>query len=118
MKSKTVYQADQYGFFQYPTVANELPLSPGSFNVPYGAYEDAPPLFGSGMAAKRAGDRWAVVEDRRGQVFYLVSSGDEYRFGEVVEVDGESVTYDGGGAVPAWLTLEAPAPVQIHEGET
>lgn len=108
METKTVYQADQHGFFLYPTVANELALSPGSFNVPYGACEDAPPLFGSGWVAKRDGDRWVVVEDHRGKAFYLVSSGEEYRLGNAVEVDGESVTYDGGGSIPAWLTTEKP----------
>lgn len=110
MKIKTVYQTDQYGFFLYPTDAHELPLSPGDFNIPYGAYEGAPPVCAAGLVARRTSDGWVAVEDhRRDQLFVLDGSG-VYEMGSQVEVDGESVTYDGGGPVPSWLTADAPVP--------
>ena len=45
---KSVFQTDDDGLFLYETVANDLPLSPGAYNVPFGAYPDAPPAGSSG----------------------------------------------------------------------
>ena len=50
---KTVYQANDDGLFLYETVANELALTPGSFNIPYGAFEDAPPATTSQQTKAR-----------------------------------------------------------------
>lgn len=40
---KTVFQTNDDGLFLYESMANELALTPGAFNIPYGAYEDMPP---------------------------------------------------------------------------
>ncbi|WZB70777.1 hypothetical protein WJ968_37155 [Achromobacter xylosoxidans] len=39
---KKVYQTDSDGLYLYESIANELAMTPGRFNVPFGAYEDAP----------------------------------------------------------------------------
>lgn len=108
METKPVFQGDQHGFYLYEAVANELPLSPGAFNIPYGAYEDKPPLAPDGMVARRDGNGWQVVADHRRDMLYVVETGQQYSIGSPVEVGGQTLMYDGGGAVPAWLTDDAP----------
>lgn len=117
MKTKDVYQADQHGFFLYAAVANELTLSPDTFNIPYGALEKAPPEPGEGMVAKWDGAQWTVVEDHRSDKLYLVRDGSDYQIGGVVKIGDESVTYDGGGPVPSWLTLDTPVRPDPKSGE-
>ncbi|MPT39777.1 MAG: phage tail protein [Achromobacter sp.] len=114
MATKTVYQTDPAsGIYLFPTQANELALAPGIFNIPFGAYEDAPPEVEPGHVAQRdhTGSGWTVVEDHRGEVFYLVDGGAQYSLGSVVDVDGQPMSYPGWGKVPAWLTQDAPDPV-------
>ncbi|VVD98358.1 hypothetical protein PCO31110_02007 [Pandoraea communis] len=108
MESKVVYQADEVGFFLYPTMAYELYLSPGDFNVPYGAVEAQPPTVEGGMVPMWDGAAWSVVEDHRGKKLYVAHTGHEYQLGAAVDVSGESVTYHGGGPIPPWLTETAP----------
>lgn len=110
METKPVFQTDQSDFYLYEAVANELPLSPGAFNIPYGAYEDRPPVAPEGMVARRNGNAWVVVEDHRRDVLYVVATGQQYSIGSHVEAEGDTLVYDGGGAVPAWLTDVPPAP--------
>lgn len=103
MKSKEFFQTDPSGFYLYPTQANELFLSPGSFNIPFGAVELPPPDAGPGMVQRWAGDAWSEVEDNRGASLYLSGSSEAYVLGSVVEIGNESVSYDGGGPIPDWL---------------
>ncbi|VVE74801.1 hypothetical protein PCA31118_04847 [Pandoraea captiosa] len=110
MEYKTVYQTDEHGRFLYPTTANELYLSPGEYNVPYGAVEIEPPVAVTGKVPKWTEGVWKLVEDNRGKTLYVAHSGDQYSLGSVIEIDGESVTYHGDGPIPAWLT-ETPAVV-------
>ena len=108
METKTVYQTDDLGFFLYAIEANELYLSPGSFNMPYGAVEDPPPVPMDGMVAIWRGEQWEVVEDHRSEQLYLTASGKEYLMGSSVEVGGQTVSYRGGGPIPVWLTVDRP----------
>ncbi len=113
MATKTVYQTDPAnGIYLFPTHANELALELGVYNVPFGAYEDAPPEVGPDHVAQRdhTGLGWTVVEDHRGEVLYLVDSGTQYPLGSVVDIDGHSLSYPGWGQVPAWLTQTASTP--------
>ena len=114
MATKIVYQTDPAnGIYLFATLANELALVPGVFNIPFGAYEDAPPEVAPGHVAQRdqSGNAWTVVEDHRTDVLYLVSDGTQYQLGSVVEIDARPLSYPGWGEVPAWLTLAAPTPL-------
>ena len=108
MQSKTVYQADADGFFLHELTAYELPLEPDKFNVPHGAYEDAPAVAAPGYVAKRSGTGWQQVQDNRGATLYVVSTGAPYAVGSEIAVGSAMVRYDGGGPPPAWLTSTAP----------
>ncbi|MGE8614040.1 MAG: phage tail protein [Achromobacter veterisilvae] len=115
MATKIVYQTDPVNrLYLYTTVANELPLAPGFFNIPFGAYEDAPPEAPEGYAAQRneAGTEWGLVEDHRADALYLAASGAPYEVGSAVEIEGVPSSYPGWGEVPTWLTLTAPAPIE------
>lgn len=110
MKTKTVFQTDLDGLFLYETVANELALQPGSFNVPYGAVDSPPPQLPQGYVARWAGTTWESVEDHRADTLYVVDTGALYTRGSVVEVGDEEAAYAGWGPVPKWLTTSAPVP--------
>ncbi|WP_088148838.1 phage tail protein [Achromobacter denitrificans] len=117
MKQKTVYQTDSDGLFAYETFAYELALAPGVYNVPYGAYENAPPPAPAGMVPRGVdGQAWALVEDHRKDPLWVVGTGAPYVPHEVIELDGASASYPGWGAVPAWLTLVAP-PRPVEDAE-
>jgi len=112
VNTKPVFQADQNDFYLYETVANELPLSPGDFNIPYRAYEDAPPVAPPGMVARRQADGlgWVVVEDHRKDALYVIATGMPYTIGERVVLEEQELVYDGGGPIPSeWLTDVKPA---------
>ncbi|VVD68067.1 hypothetical protein PCO31010_00462 [Pandoraea commovens] len=108
MEEKIVYQTDPAGFFLYQETAHELFMSPGEFNVPYGAVEVGPPAANEGYAPKWDGEKWAIVEDHRQKSFYVVTTGAPYMLGDSIELENESVRYDGGGPIPVWLTLDVP----------
>lgn len=115
MNHIVVYQTNAFGFFLYEDKACELLLQPGEFNVPFGAVETPPPEAGAGFIQKLVDGEWTVVEDHRDVDLYVIATGDRYQLGTHVDVDNASVTYDGGGPIPAWLTDVAPAidePVQ------
>lgn len=98
---KAVFQTDSDGLFQYETVANELALTPGTFNIPYGAYEDTPPQATAGKCARRLGNTWALVDDYRATPLWLVDTGLPYSVGtEYAGIDGK-VSYPGWGPIPA-----------------
>lgn len=114
MKKIDVYQTDANGFFLYVETASELFLSPGTFNIPYGAVTDAPPKAVTGKAATWDGKAWSMVEDNRAVRLYIAQSGAEYQLSSEVNIDGESVTYHGGGPIPDWLTkIQRPLPDPI-----
>lgn len=115
--TKDVYQTDALGFFMYQTIANELALAPGHFNIPFGAYEEKPLPAPAGMVSRRVAGQWAHVEDHRTDVLYYEQTPGaedqsavvlQYQIGQVVEVGGVDVSYDGGGPLPEWLTDVAP----------
>lgn len=121
-RRKTVYQADQNGFFVYAEEVYELFLAPGTFSIPFGASEKVPPQVSEGFIQKLVDGEWAVVEDHRSDaLFYLAEKAtddkpavfERYEFGAVVDVGGDEVSYDGGGPVPHWLTSMVPAVEQL-----
>lgn len=79
---KTVYQTDSQGVFVGATIADPDPLIEGSFLIPAGAFEDAPPLTGVNEAAKRIGDAWVVIPDFRGRQYWL-SEGSHHAITEI-----------------------------------
>ena len=106
MTTKTVYQTNSDGLFLYETIANELALVPGTFNVPFRALDDAPPTAPAGKIQRHDGKRWTLVEDHRKATLHITATGDRYVIGTQVELEGEEpVSYRGWGPVPAWLTL-------------
>jgi len=114
MATKTVYQTDLDRFYLWPVQANELPFAKGFFNIPNGAYEDAPPASPEGYGAQRdlAGTAWAVVEDHRAETLYLVGTNWPYAFGSELLINDVSQSYPGWGPLPAWLTVTATNPEQ------
>ncbi|QKH37314.1 phage tail protein [Achromobacter pestifer] len=107
-KTKTVYQTDQNGLFLYELEANELALAEGFFNVPYGAYEDPPPIAPAGMVAIRMRDAWTLSADYRHVDLWLTSTGALYVTGTKTIVNGSAASYPGWGMLPDWLTLAKP----------
>ncbi|MCI3205835.1 MULTISPECIES: phage tail protein [Pandoraea] len=108
MELKTVYQTDERGLFLYPTTAHELYLSPGEYNIPFGAVEAEPPVTEDGTVQKWIEGAWTVVEDNRHKRLYVARSAEEYQLGATIEINGESVTYHGDGPIPEWLTDTRP----------
>lgn len=108
MTTLTVYQTDGTGAYLYPLEANEIALQPGEFNIPFGAVETAPPVASSGQVPQWSNGAWTIVEDSRNLTFFVVATGDTYTLGSQIEVDSASVSFNGLGAVPAWLTTTAP----------
>ncbi len=113
---KTVYQANDDGLFLYETVANELALTPGSFNVPFGAYEDAPPAPSAGEWPRREGASWVMVEDHRTMPLWVVETGAPYSIGTEHDGADGKVSYPGWGKLPAWLTTVEPSR-RVVDGE-
>jgi len=116
MNQITVYQTDEDGAFLHPVVANELAQSPGFYNVPFGAKLAAPPNAPEGHVAVAVGEGWTTVEDHRQDTLYLVESGEPYALKTTIALNGSAVRYTGLGAIPNWLTLEAPAPEEPESG--
>lgn len=104
---KPVYQTDSNGIYLYETRAAELPLSPGDFNIPFGAYEDAPPPAPHGYVAQRKATGWELVEDHRGTKFRITSTGEPYQLGAETGAPDEPDVYLGFGPIPDWLTAYA-----------
>lgn len=124
MSSITVYQADMAGFFLYDVKAYELALQEGEYNIPFMALRAAPKDAPPGYVNRVAGDDWVVVEDHREDVLYYVKTPatedkpaliERYQMASVVAVDGQNVSFDGGGPIPSWLTSVAPEPAEGSE---
>lgn len=94
---KIVYQTDPNGIYVGATVADEDPLTPGTFLIPGGAYEDAPPALAANEAAKRVGDAWIVIPDFRGQIYWLADGS-------------RHVVSDVGVALPEGALDQEPPP--------
>jgi len=105
----TVYQTDADGAFLHTAVANELPLTPGLFNVPFGAKLNPPPDdVPEGKVAVAVLEGWGTLEDHRKDTLYLVETGEPYPLKTTIALNGIAVRYTGLGAIPDWLTLQAP----------
>jgi len=117
MSQITVYQTDADGAFLHTAVANELTLSPGLFNVPFGAKLTAPPEAPAGRVAVAVGDIWITQEDHRNESLYLASTGAPYALKTTIMLDALPVRYTGLGEIPDWLTDIAPEPIPETESE-
>jgi hypothetical protein len=62
MAQKTISQLDVNGYFVGPTTADESPLEPGVFLIPFGAVDTAPPDVPEGQRAQWTGTEF-VFED-------------------------------------------------------
>lgn len=109
---KAVYQTNHDGLFLYESVANELALTPGTFNIPFGACEDPPPQAPSGKCPRRVGNAWELVDDHRTTPLWVVETGAPYQVGAEHEGASGSVRYPGWGPLPNWLTRVAPPPAE------
>ncbi|MDH0548421.1 hypothetical protein, partial [Achromobacter xylosoxidans] len=115
---KDVFQTDDDGLYLYKSVANELALTPGAFNIPYGAYEDAPPMPLTGKWPRRVGDAWVMVEDYRTMPLWVVETGAPYSIGGEHDGGTGKVSYPGWGPLPTWLTtVEPPRDVDGADAE-
>ena len=110
-----VYQTDANGIYTHSDMANELPLSRGTYNVPYGAKLTRPPETPPDKAALAVGESWTILDDHRQDTFYRADTGEKYEFERTIALDGGAVRYIGVGEVPAWLTSNPPAP-EVREG--
>jgi len=116
---KEVFQTGDDGLYLYASVANELALSPGTFNIAYGAYEDAPPAPPAGKWPRRVGETWVMVDDYRTTPLWVVETDTPYSIGVEHDGVGGKVSYPGWGALPAWLTAdEPPRPDEVDSDET
>jgi len=117
---KNVFQTNDDGLYLYPSVANELALSPGEFNIAYRAYEDAPPAPSAGKWPRRVGEAWVMVDDYRTTPLWVVETGTPYSIGADHDGAGGKVSYPGWGTLPAWLTtVEPPRPAaDVDSDET
>ncbi|MPT39994.1 MAG: phage tail protein [Achromobacter sp.] len=106
---KDVFQTDNDGLFLYKSVAHELPLTPGEFNVPYGAYVDEPPTPPAGKWPRRVGNVWIMIEDYRTTPLWVVETGAPYSLGSEHDGADGKVSYPGWGTLPVWLTAVEPA---------
>lgn len=114
---KIVFQANDDGLFMYQTVANELALTPGSFNIPYGACEVAPPMAPAGKWPRWVGQAWVMVDDYRTTPLWVVETGMPYSIGAEVDSAAGKVSYPGWGPLPVWLTQEDPSKPSGGAGE-
>ena len=105
---KAVFQTNDDGLFLYESLANELALTPGTFNIPYGACEDMPPQAPTGKWPRRIGNAWVLVDDYRTTPRWVVETSMPYSIGSEHEGPDGTVRYPGWGPLPDWLTRIAP----------
>ncbi len=119
MKTIPTWQTDLSGFLLYTALANELAMQPDHYNIPFGAYDNEPPEAPDGHVVRRIDDDWVIVEDHRSDTLYLVDTGVQYQIGTEVQMGVDLLSYDGGGPIPDWLTVEPPAVPELEaDGET
>lgn len=63
--SKVVYQTDADGIFIGTTLADESPLEPGTYLIPFRAYEVEPPALNENQVARWYVNKW-IVEPKPG----------------------------------------------------
>jgi len=105
---KEVFQTDNNGLYLYPCMANELAITPGVFNIPFGAFEEAAPVPPAGKWPRRVGDAWVMVDDHRTTPLWVVDTGLPYRVGSDHDGADGKVSYLGWGTLPGWLTTVDP----------
>ena len=99
--TKQVCQLDANGHYLYTTDADLDPLAAdGSYILPGGCIDAAPPEAKPGHAAQWQNGAWAYLPDHRGQVFYSTSTGRPH-------------TINAIGALPGGIT-DTPPPSQYH----
>ena len=96
---KKVYQTDSDGLYLYESIANELAMTPGRFNVPFGAYEDAPARK-SGKWPRRVGGAWVMVEDYRTTPLWVVETGESRSALSMMAWPEKSATRAGASCLP------------------
>lgn len=64
------YQTDNNGYLVAKVKCQPSPLEKGKFLVPGGAITDAPPEFGENQIPRRVGNRWEIVPNYSGRIFY------------------------------------------------
>jgi hypothetical protein len=114
---KVVYQTSPDGLFIHEVGASELSLSPGEFNIPFGAYVDAPPAAPAGKVARREGNDWILIDDHRNTPLWIAETGLHYSVGTSATVDGQELAYPGYGQIPSWLTVDEPTSPTDEEGD-
>jgi len=116
MSQITVYQTDEDGAFLHTAVAHELALSPGTYNIPFGAKLNPPPDdVPEGKVAVAVLEGWSTLEDHRKDTLYLVDTGEPYPLKTTLAINGIAVRYNGLGTIPDWLTDQALVPVIQEE---
>lgn len=106
MKTKTVYQTGALGRFTGTAEAEESPLEPGVFLIPGGCVQTPPPEpDGAQRAAFWSHDKWVLADYFNGLIVYSITNG-------------EPLTVEGMGPIPAGYTMKKPGPDQVwKEGE-
>lgn len=100
--TKPVCQLDSDGLYLHQTMASlDVYTQDGSYIIPGGCVDTAPPETRDGHAAKWNGSGWEYLPDYRGQTAYRTD-------------DGEAVIIDTVGALSDGLTL-TPRPSEAHE---
>lgn len=99
---KPVCQLDSDGLYLHQAMADlDYYTKDGSYIIPGGCIDTAPPEAREGYAARWTGTAWEYLRDLRGQTAYRTDSG-------------EAVPIDTVGALSDGLTLE-PRPSECHE---
>ena len=99
--TKQVCQLDANGHYLYTTDADLDPMAAdGSYILPGGCIDAAPPEAKPGHAAQWQNGAWAYLPDHRGQVFYSTGTGRPH-------------TINAIGALPGGIT-DTPPPSQYH----
>jgi hypothetical protein len=106
-----VYQTDPSGIFLHEITAHEFGLEEGTFNIPNGAYTDAPPKPKAGRWPLRVDGAWVLVEDFRAVPLWVTDTAARYVIGSTHETATGPMQYPGWGPLPAWLTIHRPEPL-------
>ncbi|STZ75579.1 hypothetical protein [Bergeriella denitrificans] len=100
--TKPVCQLDADGLYLGPAEADlDVHARDGSYLVPGGCIDTAPPEPRDGHAARWTGEAWEYIPDHRGKTAYNIN-------------DGSAVQIESVGELPAELTLD-PRPSEAHE---
>jgi hypothetical protein len=70
MTRPTFYQTDDSGYYVGPVLGFLDPEEEDRWMPPFGAYADAPPLFGEHEIPQRVGDMWTIVPYYFGFIYW------------------------------------------------